>query len=644
MYLLSLAGAVARIVSTGRVTELWLITYGKVGLVALLALGLGWILLQRLALGILLWPLALISGFGLLSLLIGLLSWLHCFTPVAMLTLAALTAAMVAILRLRGSPARSIGPTARDLWRNPVIRLGTLVLSIYLLFLSLLTLFPAPGFDATTYHLPLARDLLQGQGFSYDPYVRYSFFPQANEALFAAVMMSSLDASAAAGIQLLMLAATVSLVGGWFLATGRSAGSAVGAALLVVASPVIVYPATSAYIDVGALAFLTAGFVTGALILEKRLPESWATWGLVGLLLGEVAATKYTGGGYGLVVLVALLVARRTGVGLLPALGGASLGLVIAALPWYAWTIHLTGDPVYPFATGIFGNRPGLWTEAEIVDQTISARGVEGSVLATIERDLQYLLGSVPGDVAPGISPLHPIIWIGLLGVLIPSVRRSAAFVAAWVGIILCHGVWLAASSDPRYLIPVFGMLAIAGGLALEPTRRWLGSRRGWLAGPGPSWRLAWVAVPLASLLILWPSFLDIQRIFGIQLPPTKSADVLNYLYARHPCLSGLRYLNQRLGAAYVAYGVGCEETRYFAQGTYIGDWYGRGSYGRVLGGGTTKLPPPEILASRLRELRVQYLLLPTAHFPDPSQLTRSGQFRLVSTDQETFVLLLSYP
>jgi hypothetical protein len=64
------------------IVELWFATYGRVGAVALVAVALGYLALHRLVVGPILWPLAIIAGYGLLSLCVALLSWLHWFTAV----------------------------------------------------------------------------------------------------------------------------------------------------------------------------------------------------------------------------------------------------------------------------------------------------------------------------------------------------------------------------------------------------------------------------------------------------------------------------------------------------------------------------------------------------------------------------------
>ncbi len=64
-------------------------------------------------------------------------------------------------------------------------------LGAVLVAVSVLVLYPSTAFDAPSYHLPLARDLVRQHGLVYDPFVRYSFFPQANEAMFAVMMLFS---------------------------------------------------------------------------------------------------------------------------------------------------------------------------------------------------------------------------------------------------------------------------------------------------------------------------------------------------------------------------------------------------------------------------------------------------------------------
>jgi hypothetical protein len=503
------------------------------------------------------------------------------------------------------------------------------------------------AFDATMYHLPLARDLVQNQGFSYDPFVRYSFFPQANEAVFAVAMMLSPDPRVSSGIELTLLSATVALVFTWFLASGRSAAAALIGALLVLASPIVIVPGTSPYVDVWALTFLTAALVVGLLILEDHLPWRWASFGLAGFLVGQAAAGKYTGVLFGTAVLLGLLVAAGRARTVWPHLAAAAVGLAVAAAPWYAWTVHITGDPFYPFGTDVFGNPPGLWTAAEIAYQKVAAFDAPTPGIGGILRqDFINLLGRAPNEVIVGLSPLHPLAALGLLALAVRRWWSIQPLVATMVASILCLGIWVSSTSDPRYMLPALGVLAVGGGLVVEASQRRFREvvirRMSWLAKP-PS---ALLLVPLATIIILLAPSFELTNVFIWQgLPPTTESAADSYLLNRVRCYGGLAYLNAQLGSSYTVYGWGCESAKFYASGTFMGDWFGPPGYLRVLDGVSGPPIQTALLASRLQALGVTHLLVRPGMGVDPPTMTADGYFKLLfSSDQGDVYEVLTTP
>ena len=275
------------------------------------------------------------------------------------------------------------------------------------------------------------------------------------------------------------------------------------------------------------------------------------------------------------------------------------------------------------------------------------ARNAAGPGLAGILlRDLAYLRGQAPYEVARGIAPLNPVVVAGILGMLVPGLRRSRAFVAVTVATLGSLALWVASTADPRYVLPALGVMAMGGGLLCDHVFTWvalcLPDRLGWVTGE----RMRLIMVPIIAGLLLWSPLADLDQTFGRHLPPTASVARRAYQVARLPCYSGIDYLNGHLGSGYTAYGLGCEQSRYFAQGRCIGDWFSTGSYPRVLGGldieGVQGPGATGQLAQRLRELGARYLLVPGTSLRDPVSLTRTGDFGLVFAGEGTYVFQVS--
>ena len=239
------------------------------------------------------------------------------------------------------------------------------ILGLALVFFSVLAIYPSTAFDATSYHLPLARDLVEHHGLVYDPYVRFSFFPQGNESVFAVMLLITRNPVCSAALEFSVLAIGTLLIPLWFRGGRDSLGAGFIGAVVLLSSPMLVWVGTTAFIDAWTMVFVLAGLVCG-LEAARNPTARGVLLILMGIFLGEAAASKYSALAICAFVVVAVVIAigayRDLWRGMLGALGG----FLLVALPWYAWTFHTTGDPLYPFATSVFGNRPGLWNQGEI--------------------------------------------------------------------------------------------------------------------------------------------------------------------------------------------------------------------------------------------------------------------------------------
>jgi hypothetical protein len=615
--------------------HLWVASYARAALILAIALAIGYPVSRRVVKGVCGPLIALVAGLALLTLIVCVLCWARIFDR-ASITAVGVVAGALSVACLRTDLPRWRGARRFRARFGIGIGLGTgaalAVVGLALIAYSVLVLYPSTAFDATSYHLPLARDLVQRHGLIYDPFVRYSFFPQPNEAMFAVMQLLSPNPVSAAALEYSVLALSVLLAFVWFLGSGRTAAGGLVAGLVLLASPVVILAGTTAYVDTWAMTFVLGGLVCGLEVAEGR----WRPVGglaLAGMLLGEAAATKYLGLGFAAAAAVAILIAARS-----PSLLGwsglaaAAAGFLAIAAPWYAWTIHTTGDPLYPLATSVFGNRSGLWTRAEIKSQTVFDIPSLG---AGLRRDLDFLLGRIPYDTGHHRSPLSWWLGLGFLGLLVPRVRRQRTFLALIAAGVLGIAFWAVLSVNPRYLVPGIGPLALTAGLLAEWTLvalarladgprfprlpRVLGDAR--LA---PLWCLA------AAAAILWSSS-RYERGFirGNGTPPTSQARIASYLSARIPCYAAVGWLNSRFGVHYRAWGYQCEQARYYAAGRLLGDAFSTGSRLRVFDEGGTVLPGDRTLWLRLEPLRVRWVILPASAISAPAALGAHGLFAL---------------
>ena len=464
--------------------------------------------------------------------------------------------------------------------------------------LCVLPLYPPTAFDATLYHLPFARGFLAVGGVPFLRDLRFPVFPQANEMLFALVMLFAPDV-AAHGVQWLMTLLTAALVWAWARDAFSTRAAGWLAAAVFLGNPIVAYLAGNAYLEAGLTLFITA-----ALYATRRWRGTGERrWLVIAAVFAATAAdSKYLGLFVLGVVGLTVLFGRR------PDRTGRSrwrsvllFSAVAAALlaPWYGRIYAWTGNPVFPFFSQTFGVA-GPWAPVRFhsflappsrPDATpVGREGLLGARLIDLVRlpyDLVFDRAKYNGQ--PPISPFYLglLPWALLAALRDSRQRRLLAFPAAYA--FAC----LALPADARYLVPALPLLsvAVAGGLLAPP-----------LARLDPRWTAAVCA------FCFLPGWLYAGYAIHREGPLPLTADRREaYLTRRQPCYAAVSYLNRTLGSGYGVWALHAENMTYYARGRFLGDWIGLGRFDRVLGG----LHDPAELNDRLRWLGVGYLLLP---------------------------------
>jgi hypothetical protein len=443
--------------------------------------------------------------------------------------------------------------------------------------LFLATLYPPTAFDETLYHLPTARAFAEAGEVRLLPELRVPVFPQLGDLLMATVLLWSDDVAA----HLVAFLATL-LTAGLLVAWGRRLGGTFGgicAAALFLGNPMVVYLAGTGYIDPE-----LAMFATGGIFALDRWRQTGARAWLVaaGFLAGCAASTKYLGLFFAGVLALGPLLSAPRGRGRHNVVL-ALLAAAATAAPTYARLVYWTGNPLFPFLPGIFGD---------------SAWAPQAMAIGLGERVRSIL--TLPWDVVfrrAAVGELPPYSPIYLLGLPLLAV---GVWTIAWVrGVILVCAVYLlAVPPNARYALaaaPLASLaLAVAGASILKRT-------------VPPRLRSHVCAWALCLILVL-PGWLYTGYEFRREGPlPTTAAARETYLLTRLPVYAAIRFLNETRGDRYVAYQMGAEQMQYFARGRLLGDHVGPVRYDRLLTGS----PDPEALIQRLRGWDVDYLVVP---------------------------------
>lgn len=345
------------------------------------------------------------------------------------------------------------------------------------------------GYDALSYHLQLPREWWFAGGLIETPHNAYGYLPGGVSAAFLHLMTLTGDpADAAVSCQLLMVGLTLLAAG----ATGdlartlvreerpsgersRLAGSIAGLALL--STPWIVVVGSLAY-DEGLVILLAAA--AGSIILNpvgsgSSQRRDIRIGSLLGILLGASMLAKASSGVLVILPLAAIAAVTIPRSRWLPiASATAGVGLV-ACLPWLLRNAGWTGNPFFPFATGIFGEGP--WTAQQIA-RFSAAHGAMDPGLNLIGLGREFLLDDLLGGLPDG-EPVRPQWWwlplVGISATLVmvfgPRTRGTDArrlAVGVLTGIALTLLAWVFAThGKARFLLPVAPLLAAPTGVVL---------------------------------------------------------------------------------------------------------------------------------------------------------------------------------
>lgn len=522
-------------------------------------------------------------GLGLLGHLLFALALLGHFEPAPL----ALAVGLLALLSLPGI-GQLFDLARRAALRRPplpILAAGGLIAGPLLL----LPLYPPTAFDATMYHLPYARAFLATGGAPFLASLRFPVFPQWAEALFALAIF--LDGEIAAqGLQTLFTALTAALLFVWG-ARAFSPAAGVLASALYVGSPLVTSLSGIAYVEPALVFFFVAAFYAFARFRSSG-DRRWLA--AAGLLAATAASVKYLGLFCVALLLVAVLASRiraprRASVVLLAGV------LLLFLVPSYARIAAHTGNPVFPYLPEIFGH--SAW---DLGAHQPRLGGV-GAAGATLLRTLRLPWDLVFFRERFGWHP--PVSHFYLPGVLLMLIAarrdaRALRYGAAAAAYALFVSV---APPDPRYLMPALALAALpigAGASAL--LRQAPGARRRALVGG-------------LALLLASPGALYALRHAWHRGPVPLSEQERHRYLARHlPAYQALRHVNDAHPGGYRVYAFYVENMRGSAAGDFWGDWFGPGSYERVLAHGATA----EALHRTLRGLGATHLYVPGSAAP----------------------------
>jgi hypothetical protein len=360
------------------------------------------------------------------------------------------------------------------------------------------------GYDAMSYHLQLPAEWQRlGQITPLEHNV-YSWLPGYVEAAYYHIAVLMGDGLAAVYacqlLHALFAGLTAALVGrfAWRL-VGQDTGRWVPgmAVVLFLGTPWVIVTGSLAYNEM----VVTLLLVTGLLIVgdgQLKAPTAVA----LGIVIGAACGAKLTAVGFVAAPLAVLLLigspAKR-----LPRLGVATAGAaLVCLLPWLIRNGVDAGNPVFPFATGLFGLAHWTAEQADAWTQGHAAgTGIAGRAAATWTELLGYGLGENPAPPEPWLPQWSLLWWLAPLGLAISATSACLRRWATRLGLILLVQLvfWLIFTHlKSRFMLPavVPAALAVALGIAAVSERLRPGRVRTALGAVMIAAALLWCCLP----------------------------------------------------------------------------------------------------------------------------------------------------
>jgi hypothetical protein len=462
---------------------------------------------------------------------------------------------------------------------------------------------PPMSHDDISYHLPYARFYLEQGGLAVNEFLRYPLHAHNYNLLYSVALLREGTTMAAwvhgASGYLVMLG-TWGLARHWFGWLGAVAATA---SLLLL--KIFRLGMGNAYVDLGLTLFLIASVAALVLWMEhRRQAWLWLSAALLGTALGIKYSTVALAGLLGLMV---IHVTRNIRQVLVFAGIAAAFGCF-----WYLRSFIISGNPVHPFASNIFGYY--IWTAVDMQSQLgeLGVHGVEKTPLNFLLLPYLLLTQAKEFHGAAGLVGL----LIGLFFLSLVRFRQWPPALRALSILSLAYLVfWFSTAQVVRYLLPVTPLLALAvASLAGEIPKilhnlLYGGDEAEDMVGQVAFSRLGQliVIIPIAVFAhgtishdLRWLPLSEQAK--DLRLSEQRAGYELYRVARAHPDIGRGPVLQLRI-----------EADRFFYDGTLYGDWHGPYRYRQFVekkDHGFIRLKSPRYFWERLRADGIRALVL----------------------------------
>jgi len=317
-----------------------------------------------------------------------------------------------------------------------------------------------PNFaDALIYHLHVPQQFLFRHAIVELSGIWQHYGPMAQEMLY----MVALAFRSAKGAAIFCAAMGLLAAGATYLLGARLAGREVGllAAAVFYSNAMVAWESTSCFVDLAVAALGGLGLFE---LLRWNDGRQRAHLIAAAMLLGSAAGCKLNAASLVmLAIFLTAILSRRAGDparAIVPRVVGFSALAAVSAVPWLIRSWILTGNPVFPFMTSIFGDN----SERASIDWVFAHYGVGYSFVDRLLAPWHLFTHGAAFENGNYLSPL-PVLMTPVIVARAWRERGDRATLLLSAAALLA--IWAAGGHVARYVIPITPLLSALAADAL---------------------------------------------------------------------------------------------------------------------------------------------------------------------------------
>src|ERR1035437_3589980 len=342
--------------------------------------------------------------------------------------------------------------------KDPASSMAIAAALVWCIYLFLTALTPPIYYDSLTYHLGTASQYIALGGIKDIPGNIFSYFPQIITMNYLLCLLLSGAGCAKVFQFYTAVMAIISVYG----ITRQYNGSSFISAVLLLTSPLFVLNSTRAGVEVSVMFFSMLLLLFVMMKSEEMLNLSDNIF--IGLILGLAISAKYTAViiyAFFLIYLVYKLVKKKEP---LAGLFAAGIIPVLVMSPYLIKNLVYTGNPVYPFLSGLFRGNPLLASEAAAYVSHVSGFGPGMNMIEFIKSPWTMTINPMlfGGDAVAGLM----LVTIALI--LTGAAKRVKTAV---LFLVFYYTAWYFTGPVLRFLLPAEAACAVIAAVIYSRTR-----------------------------------------------------------------------------------------------------------------------------------------------------------------------------